>query len=67
MTSQEKRSPSYSDDDLMPFGKHKGEPMQDVPASYLLWFSRQDEISDLKLKNYIWNWIFTKKQENRLE
>jgi uncharacterized protein (DUF3820 family) len=26
-------------DDLspMPFGKHKGQPMQDVPASYLHW------------------------------
>jgi len=21
----------------MPFGKHKGAPMQDVPASYLFW------------------------------
>ncbi len=21
----------------MPFGKHKGKPLQDVPASYLLW------------------------------
>jgi hypothetical protein len=21
----------------MPFGKHKGEPMQDIPASYLHW------------------------------
>ena len=26
-----------SDTDPMPFGKHKGEPMQDVPASYLHW------------------------------
>lgn len=27
------------DTDPMPFGKHKGEPMQDVPAGYLhyLW------------------------------
>ena len=27
-------------DDLspMPFGKHKGTPMQDVPASYLHWY-----------------------------
>ena len=25
------------DTDPMPFGKHKGEPMQDVPASYLHW------------------------------
>ena len=25
------------DTDPMPFGKHKGEMMQDVPASYLHW------------------------------
>ena len=27
-----------SDTDKMPFGKYKGQPMQDVPASYLFWF-----------------------------
>lgn len=26
-----------NDESLMPFGKHKGEPMCDVPASYLHW------------------------------
>lgn len=25
------------DTDLMPFGKHRGVPMQDVPARYLHW------------------------------
>jgi len=25
------------DTDLMPFGKYKGIPMQDVPAGYLIW------------------------------
>lgn len=30
------------DTDLMPFGQHKGKPMQDVPATYLhyLWTQR---------------------------
>jgi uncharacterized protein (DUF3820 family) len=28
---------TLQDTDPMPFGKHKGEPMQDVPASYLHW------------------------------
>ena len=27
-----------NDDSLMPFGKHKGTKMKDVPADYLLWF-----------------------------
>ena len=26
---------------IMPFGKHKGEAIGDVPASYLLWFFEQ--------------------------
>lgn len=28
---------AFSDEDLMPFGKHKGRKLEDVPASYLLW------------------------------
>lgn len=26
------------DNDLMPFGKHKGEKMANVPDNYLIWF-----------------------------
>ncbi len=25
------------DDSLMPYGKYKGRPMEDVPADYLVW------------------------------
>lgn len=28
---------TMDDNSLMPFGKHKGEKMIDVPAAYLLW------------------------------
>jgi uncharacterized protein (DUF3820 family) len=31
-----------TDTDQMPFGKYKGIPMQDVPASYLHWLWTQD-------------------------
>ena len=31
-----------SDDDIMPFGKYKGERLGDVPADYLIWFAEQD-------------------------
>lgn len=56
MFSQDKRSPALTDEDTMPFGKHKGELLSDVPASYLIWLSEQDWISDWpRLKNYIWN------------
>lgn len=30
-----------NDSDLMPFGKHDGEKLGDVPASYLLWLGDQ--------------------------
>ena len=29
------------DTDLMSFGMHKGKQMQDVPASWLLWFKNE--------------------------
>lgn len=28
---------AFGDDDEMPFGKHKGAKLSDVPTSYLLW------------------------------
>jgi uncharacterized protein (DUF3820 family) len=34
-------SESLNDLSLMPFGQHKGKPMQDVPASYLVWLKEQ--------------------------
>ena len=34
------------DDSLMPFGKFKGERMEDIPAWYLLWLLKQDWITD---------------------
>ena len=41
-----------SDQDLMPFGKYKGEKMEKVPASYLLWL-RDQHCSHLEVSNYI--------------
>lgn len=29
------------DSTLMPFGKHEGERLDEVPASYLLWFEKE--------------------------
>ena len=37
MNTTQKRSPAFTDMDSMPFGKFKGLPLQDVPASYLSW------------------------------
>jgi len=33
---------------LMPWGKHKGEKMRDIPASYLHWLSKQDLDLDMR-------------------
>lgn len=43
----------YTDETLMPFGKHRGTPLKDVPASYLLWIN--DNFKDLheEFKKYI--------------
>lgn len=40
MTTNQKRQPAFTDLDLMQFGKHRGEPLQDVPAHYLQWLWR---------------------------
>ncbi len=39
----------------MPFGKHKGQPMQDVPASYLhyLWSNGKKEDKQCPVAAYI--------------
>ena len=47
-----------TDTDPMPFGKYKGKPMQDVPASYLHWLfingkkdDRQCKVADYIRRN----------------
>ena len=35
-----------TDADLMPFGKHRGKRMEDVPAGYLDWVHGQDWIDE---------------------
>lgn len=32
---------NYTDESLMPFGKHKELPLEEVPASYLIWLEEQ--------------------------
>ena len=39
------------DTDLMPFGKWKGTPMQDVPASYLAWLKEDAEKKGQKISH----------------
>lgn len=53
------------DTDPMPFGKYKGKPMQDVPASYLhyLWTSGLSK-TDEPVANYIRENIDALKKEH---
>ncbi len=56
-----KRQPALIDLSVMPFGKHKGELLQEVPAPYLKWLYEEmkdtgyeelsKRISDAGLKN----------------
>jgi len=54
MLKSQKRQPALTDLDLMPFGKFKGTPMQDVPASYLSWL-RNESCNNVEVANYIYN------------
>lgn len=36
----------WTDDTVLPWGKHKGLRMEDVPADYLLWLMEQKWLSD---------------------
>lgn len=35
-----------TDQDIMPYGKHKGKEMANVPAAYLLWLYENDKCTD---------------------
>lgn len=55
-----------TDTDPMPFGKHKGEPMQDVPASYLhwLWINGKKDDKQCPVADYIRRNVSALKQEH---
>lgn len=62
----EKTMKELQDTDPMPFGKHKGEPMQDVPAHYLHWLWTNGKQADKQcpVADYIRRNLNALKQEN---
>lgn len=44
-----------TDNSPMPFGKHRGKAMVDVPAVYLLWLYNNPSFEDGPVKKYILN------------
>lgn len=55
-----------TDDDLMPFGKYKGQPMSDVPAHYLhwLWYNGMKDDTKSPVAAYIKENMHVLKSEN---
>lgn len=45
-------SNEMTDEDLMPFGKYKGNKMANVPANYLLWLYDMDKCYGV-VKSYV--------------
>lgn len=52
--------------DLMPFGKYKDKPMQDIPANYLhyLWVNGMKEDKQSNVADYIKRNLHALKQEH---
>lgn len=36
----------YDDDSIMPFGKHRGEKLGDIPDSYFIWLLNEDWVAE---------------------
>jgi uncharacterized protein (DUF3820 family) len=53
------------DEPVMPFGKYKGEPLADIPVSYLDWIIGQDWIKP-DLKEQIEEHLQTRPEWHRL-
>jgi uncharacterized protein (DUF3820 family) len=43
----------YTDSTPLPFGRHKGKAMQEVPAEYLVWCLENIPNLDVGIKDYI--------------
>lgn len=38
---------------VIPFGKHTGKALEDIPASYLLWFALENQYPPDEIKKYV--------------
>lgn len=66
--SYEKKSPALTDTDKMPFGKHKGEPMQDIPPGYLKWlYNNIKENGKTSFNEPVFNYIHNSRDALKME
>lgn len=54
---------TFDDNSLMPFGKHKGEKLANVPAPYLIWLYENTLYATHPLAKYIEDNMDALKQE----
>ena len=52
-----------NDNSIMPYGKHKGTKLANVPAQYLIWLYENTTIKDKGLEAYIADNLDVLKQE----
>ena len=55
-----------TDNSLMPFGKHKGTKMANVPASYLIWIYENNKCS-IEVIKYVRENLDVLKEESKRE
>lgn len=68
MRTEDKKKPALIDTDRMPFGKFKGERMQDIPPSYLRWLYdniRQNGVN--RSNELVYNYIYNSKEAIEME
>jgi len=53
------------DEDLMPFGKYKGQPLVNVPASYFFWLEENIKLKALNKQNLMEKKLVEYIEENR--
>lgn len=61
-----KLEPTFEDDDLMYFGKHKGECFGDIPVEYFHWiWTNKVYAGNIRMENYLKNNMDALKMENK--
>lgn len=68
MRTEDKKVPALIDTDLMPFGKHKGKRMQDVPPAYLRWLYYNIKENGISRSNeLVYNYIYNSREALAME
>jgi Uncharacterized protein conserved in bacteria len=62
MRVEDKKSPALVDTDKMPWGRHKGKRMMDIPPAYLRWLYYDIQQNGITERNdVVYNYIYNSK------